>query len=71
MKKYSSDSGINAIVRQLVKEGWRYKRGSKHGKVTSPSAEILLIVPSTPSSWRAAREFRGELRRQLRRKRKG
>jgi hypothetical protein len=66
MKKYSSDSGINAIVRQLVKEGWRYKRGGKHGKVISPARAVILTVPTTPSDWRASRQFRADLRRRLR-----
>ena len=66
MKKYSTDSGINDIVKQLVKDGWCYKRGAKHGKVIAPQGAAILTVPTTPSDWRASRQFRADLRRSLR-----
>jgi hypothetical protein len=66
MKRYSTDSYINDIVKQLVKEGWRYKQGGKHGKVIAPQRAAILIVPTSPSDWRASHQFRADLRRSLR-----
>lgn len=67
MKKYSTDSYINGMVKQLVKNGWCFERGSKHGKVIAPQRAAILTVPTSPSDWRASRQFRADLRRSLRR----
>ena len=31
--KYSSDKDVNKYAKQLVREGWGFKRGKKHGKL--------------------------------------
>lgn len=66
MKRYSTDSGINDMVKQLVKEGWCFEWGGKHGKLIAPHKAVILTVPSSPSDWRASRQFRADLRRHLR-----
>lgn len=35
--KYSNDKGIATLVRNLVRNGWRYHMGGRHGKLTSPA----------------------------------
>ncbi|MCH8543856.1 MAG: hypothetical protein LAT61_09825 [Alcanivorax sp.] len=66
MKKYSSDSAINNMVKKFIRLGWSHVKGGKHGKLRSPTGDIRLVVPSTPGDWRASRQFRADLRRQLR-----
>lgn len=57
MKKYSSNKDWNIFIRQLVKRGWRYRRGGKHGRLTHPSFNRTLIVPTSPSDRRSLQNF--------------
>ncbi|MCF2849445.1 hypothetical protein NH514_20170 [Pseudoalteromonas sp. ACER1] len=62
MKKYSSDKDINMLVRALLKKkGWSIRQG-KHPKLITPSG-LKLTVPSTPSDFRAFRNFKNDIRR--------
>jgi len=61
MKKYSSCKEIHCLVKRLVKQGWGYQRGKKHGRIIAPSGRKLTI-PSTPSDCRAYYNFRGDVR---------
>ena len=38
--KYSSNQAIRDLVRELVRSGWSYRRGGKHGK--------LLVICTNP-----------------------
>jgi hypothetical protein len=53
--KFSRNKDVNRLVSQLVGEGWRYRRGGKHGKLYSPEAMGFLTIPTTPSDHRTDR----------------
>lgn len=59
---YSNNKDIAKIVRTFVRDGWRFCRGKKHGKLVAPDGRCV-IVPSTPSDGRAVYNFLGDLRR--------
>jgi hypothetical protein len=63
MKRYSASKEINALVRQLVRDGWRFQRGGQHGKLYAPNRVAYLSVSSTPSDRRAFLNFRQDVRR--------
>jgi hypothetical protein len=60
---FSSDKDINLFVKNLVRGGWRFKRGKKHGKLLAPGTEGMVVVPSTPSKSRALQEMESLVRR--------
>lgn len=60
--KFSSSKGVNKIVKQLIREGWQYWRGSKHGRLGHPSGHPVLTIPGSPSDHRAARNFIRDLK---------
>lgn len=55
--KYSSDKDVNKYAKQLVQEGWGFKRGKKHGKLIAPGRRGIVVVPTSPSSKRAVQEL--------------
>ena len=55
--KFSSDKDINRFAKHLVRSGWRFKQGKKHGKLLAPGSRGLVVVPSTPSKRRALQEM--------------
>jgi hypothetical protein len=62
MKKYSNNKEINQLVKELVKNNWQFKFGSKHGRIESPVG-IKFTVPKSPSDWRAAMNFKCAIER--------
>lgn len=60
--KYCSDKEINKLVSLLVKKGWLFSWGSKHGRLKHPEGRHSVTVPSTPSDYRAAKNFRRDVR---------
>lgn len=63
MGVYSSDKDINRLVRNLIADGWRFKWGSKHGKLLTPNGAGFVIISSTPSDHRTLRNLQRDLRR--------
>ena len=61
MRKYSNSKDINCLIKKLIKQGWSYKVGKKHGRIIAPNGR-KLTVPSTPSDCRAYYNFRGDVR---------
>ncbi len=61
MSRYSQNKGIARIVRELVKEGWRYSI-STHPRVTAPTGEFITFA-LTPSDSNAHRQFERDVRR--------
>jgi hypothetical protein len=59
---YSNDKNIASLVRSLVRAGWRYQMGGRHGKLISPAGR-RLPVPGTPSDFRAFDNFERDIRR--------
>jgi hypothetical protein len=62
MKKYSNNKEINQLVKELIKKNWRFKFGSKHGRIESPIG-IKFTVPKSPSDWRASMNFKRDIAR--------
>lgn len=60
--KYCNSKEINILVKQLILNGWAFRRGGKHGRLTVPSGKRTLTVPTTPSDRRAALNFRRDVR---------
>ena len=60
--RYCSSPEINHLVAQLVRDGWRFRRGTKHGKLQAPQGHGTLTVPRTPSDHRAWMNFRRDVR---------
>lgn len=54
---------IDRIVSQLVRQGWQFRRGRKHGRLYAPLGGGVLTVPGTPSDSRAWLNFRRDARR--------
>jgi hypothetical protein len=61
--RYSSGKEIHVLVRQLIREGWSFGRGGKHGWLRSPAGLATLTVPNSPSDRRAFMNFRQDVRR--------
>jgi hypothetical protein len=61
--KFSSQKDINKLVRELVREGWSFKRGGKHGRLTHLASKKILTVPCSPSDRYAARNFSNDVYR--------
>jgi len=60
--KYCSSKEIDGLVKQLVRQGWAFSRGKKHGRLRPPNGHSALTVPSTPSDCRALLNFKRDLR---------
>lgn len=61
MRFYCKDKMIDALVKELRLLGWAYRKGGKHGVLIAPAGR-RLSVPSTPSDWRAYKNFRRDVR---------
>jgi predicted RNase H-like nuclease len=63
--RFSRDKDVNRLVCELVREGWRYRRGGKHGRLVSPEATGFLTIPGSPSDHRTFQNMRRDVRRLL------
>ena len=61
--KYSSQKDIDKAVRDLVRKGWVFERGSKHGKLRPPFGSNVVTVALTPRSGNAVRILQGHVKR--------
>lgn len=62
MSAYSKDKEISKLVKQLIKAGWAFKQGKKHGLIYAPRGG-RIAVPCTPSDRRAYLNFKRNLKR--------
>ena len=62
MKKYCKAPEIDALVVQLVRSGWHFHWGGRHGKLRNPQGSRALTVPISPSDHRAWLNFRRDVR---------
>lgn len=60
--RYCSAKEINAIVAELVRDGWSFRKRAGHGKLRPPQGRPTLTVPSSPSDHRAWLNFRRDVR---------
>ncbi len=63
--KYSADKDVDLLVRALIKEGWIFRRGKKHGRLASPSGCHAITVSGTPSDYRTLLNMRRDVRKAL------
>ena len=63
--KYCAMKEIDSLVKGLVRQGWSFQRGGKHGRLRAPSGRATLTVPGTPSDRRAFLNFRRDVRHAL------
>lgn len=61
--KYCSNKDIDQLIRRLVCQGWSFRHGSKHGRLSHPSGHPTLTVPSSPSGRRSLQNFCRDLRK--------
>lgn len=61
--KYCRSQEIDTLVTDLVRQGWQFSRGRKHGRLRAPEGRGALTVPGTPSDRRAWMNFRRDVRR--------
>ena len=61
--KYSKSKELNQIVRTLVRDGWSFRWGGKHGRISHPSGHPTLTVSTSPRDWRTVENFRHQISR--------
>ena len=61
--KISSDKDVDLFAKRLVREGWTFKRGRKHGKLLAPEGDGMVVIPSTPGKKRALVELESVVKR--------
>jgi len=61
--KYSSNKDLDNLIRQLLRQGWRFNKGNKHGRLTHPNGWPTLTIAKSPSDYRSLLNFRRDLRR--------
>lgn len=59
--RYCRSPEINTLVTELVRQGWRFSRGRKHGRLSAPEGRGALTIPGTPSDRRAWMNFRRDV----------
>lgn len=61
--KYCSNKDINQVICDLIRQGWSFRRGGKHGRLTHPDGQRTLTVAKSPSDHRSIHNFRRDLRK--------
>ena len=63
--KYCSNKDIDQLIRKLVRQGWCFKHGGKHGRLTHPSGRKTVTVAKSPGGHRGLHNFRRDLRQAI------
>jgi predicted RNA binding protein YcfA (HicA-like mRNA interferase family) len=63
--KYSTHKDIDKMVRRLVRQGWTFWRGGKHGRLQHPFLATTLTIPGSPGDRRAVNNFASDVKRIL------
>lgn len=61
--KYCTDKNIDKLIRRLIRQGWLFYRGGKHGRLRHPNGRPTITVPSSPGDYRSFQNFRRDLRK--------
>ena len=64
--RYSHDKDIDRYVLQLLRRGWSFRRGRKHGKLNAPGSARFVTVPGTPGDVRTLDNMKRDVRRLVR-----
>jgi hypothetical protein len=61
----SNNSDIRAIVSQTIKQyPWvKLEQGSRHRRLRCERTQDFILIPSTPSDFRASKNLRSQVRR--------
>ena len=62
MKRYSTNSEINRMVVDLIREGWTPFRGKRHYRIIAPSGD-RQTVPGSPGDWRTVKNFQADIKK--------
>ncbi|RKF25242.1 hypothetical protein [Micromonospora globbae] len=65
MKRRSIAADLRPVVAEAEAAGWRLVAGRRHPRLVSPRGR-LVVLPATPSDYRAARNARAQVRRVIR-----
>jgi len=66
MKLFSRDKRVQSICEALIAKGFTAWMGGVHPRLRSPDGRVTITVPRTPSDYRAALNWKSQVRRQLR-----
>jgi len=61
--RLSRNPTIDNWAQRFLKDGWSVRRGGRHYRLQSPDGKIRLTVPGSPSDFRAAENWRSQVRR--------
>lgn len=61
--RYSKSKEIDKLVKDLVRRGWLFHWGEKHGRIGPPGYGGKFTVPKTPSDRNAHHQFRRDIRK--------
>lgn len=61
--RYSKSKEIHKFVQNLIRQGWKFWRGSKHGRLRHPCGRGTVTVPCSPSDKRSFQNFKRDVRR--------
>ncbi len=60
--RYSSNKDVNGLIRSLVKNGWLFKKRSKHSMLVSPNKIQRIFIPVSPNDLRVLANIKKHLR---------
>ncbi len=52
MATYCADKDVDKFIKTLIKQGWEFTRGKKHGKLTADFTALTIVISSSPSDRR-------------------
>lgn len=52
MATYCADKDVKKYIKTLIKQGWQFTRGKKHGKLTADFTSVTIVISYTPSDKR-------------------
>lgn len=61
--KYCSNKDVNQLIRQLIRQGWAFQSGRKHGRLISPDSRKTLTVSKSPSDSRCLHNIQCDIRK--------
>jgi len=57
MKRYTTNKDWNVVIKRLIRNGWIYQRGGKHGRLVPPNGARTVTVSNSPSDRRSLKNF--------------
>jgi hypothetical protein len=61
--RYSANKDFCKLVKIYVGNGWRYERGTKHGRLYSPCGTRFASVNGSPSDGHAFENFKADMKK--------